>query len=107
MLWVLSRVQRLEDKPMNISVTQAKNIAEEIVNKLAVSNDDEFALIDDETTEIAEGWLFFYNSRDFIETGNPGSCLVGNGPIFVNREGVVRRLPSAVSWQTAIADDNV
>jgi hypothetical protein len=77
---------------------RAKELAEEAVAALG----DEFALISDKTIEVSGGWIFFYNSREFIETGNPISALAGNGPIFVDRTGAVRHLPSALPWDEAI-----
>jgi len=32
------------------------------------------------------GWLFYYNSAVFVETGEIGHLLVGNGPYLVERE---------------------
>jgi len=31
------------------------------------------------------GWVFFYNNREFIETGNPRKRYAGNAPIIVDR----------------------
>ena len=85
---------------MTISFDQARAIAEKTVRAIADAANDEFDIADNET--IDEGWLFFYNSKDFIETGNPISALAGNGPIFVDRKGAVKVLPSAISWQVAL-----
>ena len=88
------------DKEMAISFDQAKAIAERRVRAIADAVNDEFDIVDNET--IDEGWLFYYNSKDFIETGNFRSALAGNGPIFVDRSGAVKVLPSAIPWQVAV-----
>ena len=44
------------------------------------------AIIDDATKEIPEGWVFFYNSREYLETGDFSFCLAGNAPVVVCRE---------------------
>jgi hypothetical protein len=31
------------------------------------------------------GWVFFYQSRDFMDNGNEPALLVGNAPIIVDR----------------------
>jgi hypothetical protein len=31
------------------------------------------------------GWVFFYNSREYVETGNPRMRYAGNAPIIVDR----------------------
>lgn len=85
---------------MTISFDQAKIIAEKTVRGIADAANDEFDIVDNET--IDEGWLFIYNSKEFIETGNWRSSLAGNGPIFVDRNGAVKVLPSGIAWQIAI-----
>ncbi|WP_213742641.1 YrhB domain-containing protein [Bradyrhizobium sp. dw_411] len=86
------------------SFDQAKTLAEEAVAALAAANEAEFVLIHEATVEIKEGWIFFYNSREFVETGAFSASLLGNGPIFIDRGGVLRWLPTAGPWQEAIRD---
>lgn len=87
---------------MTISFDQAKFLAKEGVSALGAASDDEFVLMEDKTVETERGWVFFYNTQEFIETGDPISALAGNGPILVKRSGEVSELPSAVPWETAI-----
>jgi hypothetical protein len=87
---------------VTILVDEANAIADKVVATLGAANDYTFAVRHDKTVEIGEGWIFFYNTRDFIETGKFSSALAGNGPIFVNRNGDVRHLPSSVPWEVAI-----
>jgi len=44
-----------------------------------------FAINEVATIEKPFGWVFFYNSRRFLETRDELSQLAGNGPIIVNR----------------------
>ena len=44
-------------------------------------------LIDSATQEFDEGWVFFYQSRSYVETGDFNESLVGNAPCFVPRNG--------------------
>jgi len=44
-----------------------------------------FAIYEAKTIEKPYGWIFFYNSRKFIETQDMLSRLAGNGPIVVNK----------------------
>ncbi|WP_338868493.1 YrhB domain-containing protein [Spirosoma sp. SC4-14] len=32
------------------------------------------------------GWVFFYNSKEFVETGNISHALGGNSPIIINKQ---------------------
>ena len=47
--------------------------------------DDPFVIVDAGTIEKPFGWVFFYNSQKFIETGDYRYQLAGNGPVIVNR----------------------
>jgi hypothetical protein len=87
---------------MSFSFDQAKALAEETVSALGAASGDEFGIVSHESIE-AGGWIFFYNCKEFIETGNPLSSLAGNGPIFVDRNGVLKILPTAVPWELAIS----
>ncbi|WP_139674980.1 YrhB domain-containing protein [Pseudomonas sp. F16(2018)] len=33
-----------------------------------------------------DGWLFCFNSKQYVETGDFSFQLVGNGPIFVDKD---------------------
>ena len=67
------------------------------MSDVGAASGDEFRLNGHETIE-AKGWVFFYHSKEFIESGNFSSALAGNGPIFVDRNGVLKILPTAVRW---------
>ena len=36
---------------------------------------------------LSRGWAFFYQSREFLETGNVSDQLVGHGPVLVLDDG--------------------
>lgn len=40
-------------------------------------------------------WLFHYNTKEAVETGNPLAGLAGNGPICIDTAGNVRQSGSA------------
>jgi hypothetical protein len=48
--------------------------------------DEPWVVIDEQTREIESAWIFFYNSKRFVETGNIIYHLAGNGPVFVNKK---------------------
>jgi hypothetical protein len=87
---------------VTISFDQAKALVEKPVGALGAASSDEFVITHNKTIDASEGWIFFYNSKTFVETGDPSSALLGNGPIFVDRNGGVKVLPSAVPWEVAI-----
>lgn len=53
-----------------MSPDQAMVLAEAEVMKVGIACGDDLALVSEQTLEVAEGWIFFYNTREYIETGN-------------------------------------
>ena len=47
----------------------------------------ELMLIESATMEKTYGWIFFYNSRQYIEEGNMSLALAGNTPLIVEQLG--------------------
>jgi len=46
---------------------------------------------------ISDTWCVFYNNRAYLDTGNIGHALAGNGPILVSPQGRIGRAGSALS----------
>jgi len=80
----------------------AISLARERIEQLAQAMGDQLEILSGSTKEIEQGWVFFFNTTDFVRTRDPASALAGNGPIFVTREGVVHDLPSAIPWEEAV-----
>ena len=87
---------------MTISLIQAVSQVREIVKAFGRANGDAYDIIEAETIDTGTGWVFFYNSVDFIQTQNPLSALAGNGPIYIDKSGCVQQLSSAIPWQEAL-----
>lgn len=79
----------------------AISLARERIDRLQAAG-DQFEILFDSTMEFEQGWLFFFNTADFVRTRNLVYSLAGNGPILVTREGVVHELPSAIPWEDAV-----
>jgi Immunity protein 35 len=77
-------------------------LARQRIDQLAQAAGDQFEILSDSTREIEQGWVFFFNTADFVRTRNPSSALAGNGPLLVTREGVIHELPSAIPWEGAV-----
>jgi hypothetical protein len=68
---------------------QALEIAKNEISKL--KEDTEFIIFDDRILEKKDGWVFFYNTKKFIDTGDPTNLIPGIVPIFINKsDGSVR-----------------
>jgi hypothetical protein len=44
-----------------------------------------WVIVDKETIERPFGWVFFYQSKKFLETGIFSYRLAGNGPVVIDR----------------------
>ncbi len=62
------------------TLEQARGIA---IDQLSRSCEVGIEIIDRATKEVDEGWLFYYQSAEFIRTQNFSLSLVGNTPLFV------------------------
>lgn len=54
-------------------------------------------LLDNKTIERNFGWVFFYDSKDRVETGDLRYALAGNAPVVVTRaDGVLHETGTAL-----------
>lgn len=81
---------------------EAREIALQIV-KRAEHDGVPMALVDSSTQTYEDGWLFFYNSAEYLETGSFLSRSAGNGPIFVCRSGTAHCLPTHQPFEQSLA----
>jgi hypothetical protein len=52
-------------------------------------------IVDSETEEREFGWVFFYDSKEHVETGDFLYALAGNAPVVVLRDGTIRTTGTA------------
>lgn len=51
------------------------------------------------------GWVFLYNTRVFMETGNPEAAMIGPGPVVVmDGSGEIVELGSRLPPEAAVAE---
>ena len=65
-----------------------KSEAEDLVSKRLEKMGppgDQFVIVKEKTIEKSFVWIFFYNSKKFLETGSTIYLIAGNGPVFVNK----------------------
>ena len=70
--------------PTVSDISEAKRIAESWIHSRYP--DGSVGLMLDRTREEPFGWVFFYQTRDYIDTGDFRSQLAGNAPIVVMRD---------------------
>ncbi|VWD00086.1 YrhB domain-containing protein [Burkholderia contaminans] len=69
---------------MELTAEQAKKVAQLAITEAGWEGCDA-VVVDEYTQEFDVGWVFFYQSARFLETGEFGFSLVGNAPFFVSR----------------------
>ena len=85
-----------------IDASEALDIAARRLSELEHEAGCRLELVPQSTQQIEQGWVFFYNSADFIRTGNMSDALAGNGPLFVSIDGHITELPSSKPWRDAL-----
>lgn len=64
---------------------------------------DEIVIVDDATIEKEYGWIFFYNSKIFLETGNMLYSILGNIPLVVDKiDGSISGIQ--ITWHKTFND---
>lgn len=63
----------------------ANRVALNYLTKLEQEVGEPLGLVNTETLDKPFGWVFFYNSKAYLDTGDIGSMLGGNAPFIVNR----------------------
>jgi hypothetical protein len=62
-----------------------------------------FSIVDARTITTEYGWIFFWNTKKFIETGDIRTSVPGTGPVVVTNKGDVEFLPTNIPPVEAIA----
>jgi Immunity protein 35 len=68
-----------------IDVESARIIAKRTIDAYADDCGEPLALLDARTLESDFGWVFFYESARFLETGEFAARMAGNAPLIVSR----------------------
>jgi hypothetical protein len=81
----------------------AKRLVTDYINSSYNVEGDELVVIEEETIERPYGWVFVYNSRQYLETGQFRYMLAGNGPIVVERaDGSMHQLGTALPMEESM-----
>ena len=75
-----------------IDAHTARGLARHQIATLAVDSGLDLVLRPELTAETDVGWVFFYESRRYLETHDEHDRLMGNAPILVARSGAVHLL---------------
>jgi hypothetical protein len=83
-----------------ISRQEARALVEAEINQPDPDGDrGAVEIVDESTLERSWGWVFFYQSAEYLRTGNVSAALAGNAPYIVNRHtGEV--IVTGTAWPT-------
>jgi hypothetical protein len=91
------------EKQRGITFGQAIDIAKAEIARDAGSL--ELVIEEEKTIERPFGWVFFYTTKKYLDTGNEEYLMPGNSPLIVERyEGKVTVLSSSVLPEMAIEE---
>ena|SRR5438309_510488 len=81
---------------------EAEQIAHEYIQSILEDVSMPIEILEDQTIEKPYGWIFFYQSKRYLDTKAITDMLVGNGPILVEKSGKAILLPSAIPPDEAL-----
>lgn len=81
---------------------EAEKLALAYINKIGKIR-DEIIITDRYKVNDTSSWVFFYDSRRWIENREISYALAGNAPIIVTDEGRIIQL-STLNWELELAN---
>jgi hypothetical protein len=75
-----------------MTMNKAKSVALHSVAQLTGRSRDELLIIDELTQCRRSGWIFFYESRAYLESGDVSAAIGRTGPVVVTHTGEVHPL---------------
>jgi Immunity protein 35 len=84
-----------------LTMEQAREIVVKRLREMVPGED--LVVVDAETITKSYGFVFFYNSRAYLETRDPLEMLGGNGPAIVLHDGSSHFLGTVQSAELALA----
>lgn len=82
----------MTDLMKGIDAHSARGLARHQVATLAIDSGLDLVLCSERTIDTDVGWVFFYESRQYLDSRDEHDRLMGNGPILVARSGAVHLL---------------
>ncbi|WP_293267921.1 YrhB domain-containing protein [Neptunomonas sp.] len=85
-----------------MNIDEAKSL---VLKELSKDESLNLMILEDETIEKSWGWVFFYQTKEYVETGDFRFMLGGNAPYIVNRNtGQITETGTAYEIEHYIAE---
>ncbi len=68
-----------------ITEREAENLVWNHISDYDLPEGDEWIIVQDETIRKDWGWVFFYTSKKWRETGNLNFAIAGNAPLLIEK----------------------
>jgi hypothetical protein len=78
-----SCTKKINPQTTVITIERAEQIAMNEISKL--KPEVEYVIVNEKTITTSFGWVFFYNTKKYIETRDIKYLIPGNAPIMVNK----------------------
>lgn len=87
------------------TIDGARRLVADRLERIQLSVGADLEILDRCTVETDFGWIFFWNSRRFLESGDPIHALAGNAPLLVDsRDGTLHETSTAKHIDQIIDD---
>lgn len=88
-----------------IGFAEARAVAQAHIGEMQTPAVPSLVLMDEETIERPYGWVFVYQNRAFVETGEFRYMLGGNSPFIVAREtGAITQLGTRLPVEQSLRE---
>jgi len=86
-----------------ITFQEARQIAQDEINKHQTLVNDSLIILDDQIIEKDYAWIFPYTSKKYWETNDINHAIGGNGPLFVSKlDGKISNYRTGLSVEEMI-----
>jgi hypothetical protein len=85
-----------------MTMNKAKSVALSTIAQRIARPARELVVVDELTQCRRIGWIFFYESRAYLESGDVARAIGGTGPVVVTHEGDVHLLDGTRRTQDVI-----
>lgn len=75
-----------------IDKATAADLARAVISRMTVGRRHDLVLQEDRTIDTSFGWVFFYDSRRYLESGDFRLRAIGNSPLIVDRRNATVHL---------------
>jgi hypothetical protein len=85
-----------------INSNEARALAIKAIESFQNESRIAFSLLEHDTITFEDGWIFYWDSTAYIESGKFEDAIAGNAPLVIFKNGDIRQAPTSLSEPSAI-----